>query len=76
MAKRKDERSWSSLDDVDYDEDGEGANPVPDDDGHVILKRKEAANGGRPDHGNGKAAGSVAPRRTRTNARTKASKRG
>ena len=69
MAKRKDERSWSGLDDVDYDEEGEGANPVPDDDGNVVLKRKEAANGGRPDHGNGAAAGATAPRRARTNAR-------
>jgi hypothetical protein len=32
-------KSWSSLDDVEYDDDEDGAQPTPDDDGNVVLKR-------------------------------------
>lgn len=69
MAKRKDERAWTSLDDVDYDEDGDGANPMPDEDGHVVLRRTEATDGRRRNHRKGQAARKDAPRRAGANAR-------
>jgi hypothetical protein len=69
MAKRTDERAWTSLDDVDYEDETEGANPMPDDDGHVVLKRKEAADERGRDNAKGRAARKAAPRRTSTNAR-------
>ena len=69
MAKRTDERAWTSLDDVDYEDETEGANPMPDDDGHVVLKRKEAADERGRDNAQGRAARTAAPRRTGTNAR-------
>jgi hypothetical protein len=70
MGKRKDERAWTSLDDVDYEDETEGANPMPDDDGHVVLKRKEASDAERGrDNAKGRAARKAAPRRTGTNAR-------
>ena len=69
MAKRTDERAWTSLDDVDYEDETEGANPMPDDDGHVILKRKEASDERGRDHAKGRAARTAASRRTSTNAR-------
>jgi hypothetical protein len=48
------------LDDVEYDEDEDGAQPIPDDDGNVVLRRstgkkqptKERADGRRRSHGN------------------------
>jgi hypothetical protein len=47
------------MDDAEYDDDDEGPNPVPDEDGNVVLRRstgkrpttKERANGRRPNHG-------------------------
>ena len=70
MAKRTDERAWTSLDDVDYEDETEGANPMPDDDGHVVLKRKEASDAERGrDNKKSGAARTAAPRRTSTNAR-------
>ena len=69
MSKRTDERAWTSLDDVDYEDDTEGANPMPDDDGHVILKRKEAADERGRDNKKSGTARKAAPRRTSTNAR-------
>lgn len=70
MAQRKDDRAWTSLDDVDYEDETEGANPMPDDDGHVVLKRKEASDAERRrDHAKGRAARTAAPRRTGTVAR-------
>lgn len=68
MAKRTNERAWTSLDDVDYEEDADGANPMPDDDGNVVLKRKES-NGRRRNNGKSQAARKAAPRRAGTNAR-------
>jgi hypothetical protein len=63
MAKRKTPQDkkpavHSSMDDAEYDDD-EGPNPVPDEDGNVVLWRragkkpttKERANGRRPNHG-------------------------
>ena len=38
-------KPWSALDDVDYDEDGEGAGPMPDDDGNVVLRRSATQGG-------------------------------
>ena len=69
MAKRTDERAWTSLDDVDYEDETEGANPMPDDDGHVVLKRKEAADERGRDNKKSGTARTAAPRRTSTNAR-------
>ena len=69
MSKRTDERAWTSLDDVDYEDETEGANPMPDDDGHVILKRKEAADERGRDNQKSGAARKAASRRTSTNAR-------
>lgn len=65
MAKRKPPQAktkpavHSSMDDAEYDDDDEGPNPVPDEDGNVVLRRstgkrpttKERANGRRPNHG-------------------------
>lgn len=68
MAKRTDERAWTSLDDVDYEDETEGANPMPDDDGHVVLKRKEAANERGRDNAKGGTARKAASRRTSANA--------
>ena len=69
MAKRTDERAWTSLDDVDYEDETEGANPMPDDDGHVVLKRKEASDERGRDNQKSGTARKAAPRRTSTNAR-------
>ena len=59
------------FDPVDADDgDDDGPNPIPDDDGHVILKRKEASDAerGRDNQKSGTAR-EAAPRRTGTNAR-------
>lgn len=69
MAKRTDERAWTSLDDVDYEDETEGANPMPDDDGHVVLKRKEAADGRGRNNKKSGTARKVTSRRTGTVAR-------
>jgi len=58
--KTAEPKSWSGLDDVEYDEDEDGAQPIPDDDGNVVLRRstgkkqptKERADGRRRSHGN------------------------
>jgi hypothetical protein len=39
-------KSWSMLDDVEYDDEEDGARPIPDDDGNVVLRRS-AEQGGR-----------------------------
>jgi len=64
MAKRKTPQDkkpalHSSMDDAEYDDDDEGPNPVPDEDGNVVLRRstgkkpttKERIYGRRPNHG-------------------------
>jgi hypothetical protein len=38
-------KSWSSLDDVEYDEEDDGAQPIPDDDGNVVLRRSATQGG-------------------------------
>ena len=75
MANRENERAWTSLDDVDYEDETEGANPMPDDDGHVVLKRKEAADERGRDNQKSGTARKAAPRRTGTNARKTARQR-
>ena len=43
--KQAEPKSWSSLDDVEYDDDEDGAQPTPDDDGNVVLKRSAEQGG-------------------------------
>ena len=58
------------FDPVDADDgDDDGPNPIPDDDGNVILKRKEAADERGRDNQKSGAARKAASRRTSTNAR-------
>jgi hypothetical protein len=50
MARRKTPQDkkpavHSSMDDAEYDDDDEGPNPVPDEDGNVVLRRS-ATHGG------------------------------
>ena len=55
-------KPWSALDDVDYDDDGEGASPMPDDDGNVVLRRSATQVG---DKQRGKGKDERKPRRRR-----------
>lgn len=46
MAKRKSPKDkpptvHSSMDDAEYDDDEDGPNPMPDDDGNVVLRRSK-----------------------------------
>lgn len=50
MAKRKTPQDkkpalHSSMDDAEYDDDDEGPNPVPDEDGNVVLRRSATQGG-------------------------------
>ena len=75
MAKRTDERGWTGLDDVDYEDETEGANPMPDDDGNIVLHRKEAADERGRDNQKSGAARKTPSRSPRANAR-KATRKG
>jgi hypothetical protein len=45
QPKKAKPKSWSSLDDVEYDEEEDGAQPIPDDDGTVVLRRSATQGG-------------------------------
>ena len=53
MAKRKPPQAktkpavHSSMDDAEYDDDEDGPNPMPDDDGNVVLRRSATQGGKR-----------------------------
>jgi hypothetical protein len=50
MAKRRTPQDkkpavHSSMDDAEYDDDDEGPNPVPDEDGNVVVRRSATQGG-------------------------------
>ncbi len=53
MAKRKPPQAktkpavHSSMDDAEFDDDEDGPNPIPDDDGNVVLRRAAKQGGKR-----------------------------